>query len=312
MNLENLNKFVSSRGILKSCNHHNRLPLSSSTNLDDDLLKDHRSFSSIYICSTSLSLFSQKYLDKIEYPFILVSGDSVLKIDENFLNQPEISRIIDHPLLVKWYAQNLTTRSFKKVKNLPIGLDYHTDASKTIFTSKKSNALQQESKLLSVLSKSKLFNNRTAKFYSNFHFQLERGDRKSCFEMVQGSHVYYEPQFLERHDCWINQTNFQFILSPEGVGVDCHRTWEALALCSVPIVVGKALLPLFEDLPVIVLEDWSLCTQDQLDYYTEWAQYETFDFTSLFLSFWVDKIRGKKNITRLPKMTLNDFKLFIS
>ena len=30
--------------------------------------------------------------------------------------------------------------------------------------------------------------------------------------------------------------NFTFIYSPEGTGIDCHRTWEALYLNTIPIM----------------------------------------------------------------------------
>lgn len=39
--------------------------------------------------------------------------------------------------------------------------------------------------------------------------------------------------------------------------MDCHRTWELLALKTVPIVQRTSLVPLlYEGLPVIVVDNW--------------------------------------------------------
>ncbi len=40
-----------------------------------------------------------------------------------------------------------------------------------------------------------------------------------------------------------------------GFGEDCHRTWESILLGAIPIVRESLIRPLFEDAPVMVLED---------------------------------------------------------
>ena len=46
-------------------------------------------------------------------------------------------------------------------------------------------------------------------------------------------------------------------LSPRGNGIDCHRTWEALYLDIIPIVWHSTLDSLYENLPIIIINDWS-------------------------------------------------------
>ena len=42
-----------------------------------------------------------------------------------------------------------------------------------------------------------------------------------------------------------------FVLSPPGRGLDCHRTWEAIYLGAVPVVLEGSLPPgLLHDLPI--------------------------------------------------------------
>lgn len=49
----------------------------------------------------------------------------------------------------------------------------------------------------------------------------------------------------------------KFTLSPEGNGLDCHRTWEVLAMQRVPILKkAGALERLYKDLPVLFVDKW--------------------------------------------------------
>lgn len=48
-----------------------------------------------------------------------------------------------------------------------------------------------------------------------------------------------------------------FCVSPNGYGLDTHRTWEALYVRTVPIVTRSALTDAYRELPWIVLDDWA-------------------------------------------------------
>jgi hypothetical protein len=48
-----------------------------------------------------------------------------------------------------------------------------------------------------------------------------------------------------------------FCVSPSGNGIDTHRTWEALYLHTVPVVLRGALADEWSDLPLVVLDDWA-------------------------------------------------------
>ena len=48
----------------------------------------------------------------------------------------------------------------------------------------------------------------------------------------------------------------KFVVSPLGYGQDCHRTWEALAVGSIPIVRASNLASMFYRLPILVVNGW--------------------------------------------------------
>ncbi len=49
----------------------------------------------------------------------------------------------------------------------------------------------------------------------------------------------------------------RFVLSPEGNGIDCYRTWEALYLGAIPIVMVSPAMSAFSELPILFTEDYS-------------------------------------------------------
>jgi hypothetical protein len=57
---------------------------------------------------------------------------------------------------------------------------------------------------------------------------------------------------------------YQFVLSPRGKGLDCHRTWEALLAGCIVITVTSPLDRMFKEhgLAVVVLRDWAELNED--------------------------------------------------
>jgi GR25 family glycosyltransferase involved in LPS biosynthesis/molybdopterin-guanine dinucleotide biosynthesis protein A len=69
-----------------------------------------------------------------------------------------------------------------------------------------------------------------------------------------------------------NYKKYKFTLSPYGNGMDCHRTWEALLLKTIPIVKTGPLDFLYKyyDLPILIVKDWNelkFITQEKLNTY---------------------------------------------
>ena len=73
--------------------------------------------------------------------------------------------------------------------------------------------------------------------------------------------------------------------------MDCHRTWEALLLGSIPIVKTSTLDPLFEDLPVLIVNDWSELMQDFLTTQYEQMSKKLYNTEKIYAQYWIDKIK---------------------
>jgi hypothetical protein len=300
--MENLCYFVNSRGILKSCSFHSPNPKSS---CDDDkkylytMLDKMFDGMSIYVCSDLLQFFLEYILPKINKRFVLVSGDSDLcvpleafeKQGQNFLN------LINSQYLVKWFVQNTRLQFYNKIIQLPIGLDYHTisnnPSSNWKLPEESSYPRDQELVLVNLREKAKPFYERIPKIYVNFSKGNDRfGHRKTSLESINPHLLEINDTFTPRTLNWNTTINYTFVLSPFGNGMDCHRTWEALCLGSIPIVKAPNFKKMFQDLPVLVVNDWKEINKELLDSTINTFKNTEFNYDKLTLKYWVNKIKG--------------------
>ena len=297
---ESHNTFVSSRGILKSCDWFSSTPQSSIQRLlnypplqaaaPDQI----RTF---YICSSAIPYFINHIVYNLKKPFILVGGDCDEEIPNDiFASAKAFYDFINNPNLVHWFSQNLVL-SHPKMSVIPIGLDYHTVSRLGAWGEPATLPAAQEAQLVSIRNKSVPFWERTNKCYANFHFSMNAKygfDRRDALQQINKELVFYEPKPVRRSLSWEKQTNFTFVLSPHGNGYDCHRLWEALVLGCVPIVKTSALDGLYKDLPVLIVKQWSDITKELLDntieLFKEKHKANEFNYDKLTLKYWVDKI----------------------
>ena len=98
-------------------------------------------------------------------------------------------------------------------------------------------------------------------------------------------------------DKYINElSNCKFCLSLPGKGMDCYRTWEALTLGVIPIVIRtKHMNSIYDNLPVIIIDDINEITHEFLNEQFEIVkkQINQYNFNKLTTSYWIDFIFNK-------------------
>ena len=302
--MENLCYFVCSRGLLKSCTFHSLKPKSSCDNdyiyLVKMLLSSKRfNGMSIYVCSDLLKFFVLQILPKINNKFVLVTGDSDMCIPKVALTNSESATLINSPYLLKWFAQNTQIQRHEKIIQLPIGLDYHTISNdpncnynwKTDGEGRLPK--DQEGILINLRQQMKPFYDRNPLIYVNFTPTNDRfGQRKNAFDQIPNALLFINQSFTKRTQNWNNITQYTFVLSPFGNGMDCHRTWEALCLGAIPIVKAANFQKMFEDLPVLIVNDWFEITRELLDKTIEDFKSREFKYEKLTLQCWVKLIKN--------------------
>ena len=160
--------------------------------------------------------------------------------------------------------ENAIHRAFCKLKQIPIGMDYHTISSKpnhrwqTKQEISRSSPVAQEQRLIQqIRDKMTPFYQRKIQIYSNVMLCPDRfKDRSTAVSAIPPALLYQQTTFIPRMDTWKNMTEYAFVLSPFGNGMDCHRTWEALLCGCIPIVRASVFSELFDELPVLIVDKW--------------------------------------------------------
>ena len=291
-------KYVGSYALLKSATHKSPNPVSDFSGLNPSWYSNIYSGCILHVCPQAIPDFV-KILPKINVPFKLLTNNSDSTIPDDY---KESQQILEHPLLIKWFAQNCIGNHEKLVK-IPIGLDYHSmrpSKKRNIWDPPKkhkygwgyeSYATQQESDIIS-FNKTPFWN-RKVKAYANFQYALKTAfgekryvqDRRDAMK-IPSELVDYEQTWVYRNVCWEHMSRYAFVISPQGNGLDCHRTWEVLCLGSIPIVKTSGLNSLFDDLPVWIVGDWSEVTEENMIKKIEEFKTKIFNYEKLTLAYW--------------------------
>lgn len=297
--MENECYFVSSRGLLKSCDFYSKNPKSSCKNDNSyllDMLISNKMTNgmTIYVCSDLLNYFVDEILPKIQHSFILLSGDSDLCVPMEALNQKKTMNLLNSPYLINWFIQNTRIHDHDKIIQLPIGLDYHTISNNPkhywVSPNEETTPFAQENILKDIITTSKPFYERIPKIYVNFSKGNDKfKQREKSLKIIPKNLMELNTNFVPRTKNWNIMTDYTFILSPFGVGMDCHRTWEALCLGCIPIICAPNFKKLFDELPVLIVDDWSQINEDLLTKTIINFRSKKFNYDKLTLNYWINK-----------------------
>lgn len=288
-------KYVSSVGIRKSC---------TVTSLDDSRwligfnFQDLKDCCVLYVKIDKIPEFMTKVLPLLKQRVVLVSGCGDYSLPNDLVSVENFIHWIENPYILHCYIQNCVLKH-PKVSLLPIGLDYHTMSNYEMEWGPRTNPVDQEKQMEELRLQSKPFWERKIKCYSNFHFQTWTkfgSSRIQAMEEIPKDLIDYEPSKVQRIVTHRNQIEYAFVPSPHGNGLDCHRTWEALILGCIPIVKKSILDPLYENLPVLIVDQWSDINQSLLTKTVEEFKHKTFDLEKLTLKYWVNQFESHLHI----------------
>ena len=260
---------------------------------------------SVYINIASLEYFCNNILPKLAAPIVLIVGDSDIPLPNTKFTINFIHRLLSHPMIRRWYCQNLCY-GMDRLYPLPIGMDYHTLSFMDKWGEKKASPITQEQDLIRIKNQSKPFWERKSKCYVNFKGCIRHEDgtlvenadiRQAAIDHISPQVSFVDVEKVSRSESWTRQTEYAFVVSPPGNGLDCHRTWEALNLGCIPIIIrvrfteeSEWQFSCYDDLPVLIVDNWENITQDLLDKTISDFRKKVFNYDKLTLKYWVDKI----------------------
>lgn len=199
----------------------------------------------------------------INFKYILVTNNSDINVG------PEYAIYANDPNMVRWYAQNLNFEHYK-VSGCPIGLVNYKNGN--IIT-----RCGDHSKLEKISFEN---NEKTNSLYIALTEHFGRKEILTKLELVNPPLVGFE-------DYLRNLSKSYFCLSPDGAGIDCHRTWEALYMKCIPIIIKNKMTNMYKGLPVIILNNWEDFKSLTLDKETYLKLWNDFDPSILTPEFFV-------------------------
>lgn len=248
-----------------------------------------RSFSNHIVDNTGIAFYPERvkegdivflktqYLKKfvkymhpyIKHPYILITGNG----DEEVPG--EYAYLLEDDKLMMWFGMNAT---FPHPKLMPIPIGGGNPGSVTwideVFAELQSHPLPKEHLL-----------------YLNFstHTHPERPAVKEYFSQ-QPFCTVVTPRPGDTLEYMQDLMRSKFTVSPRGNGIDCHRVWESLLLGTIPILKHSPLDPLYVDLPILFVHDWTEITEEFLEKkYVEMSS-KQYNWDKIYADYWLKLI----------------------
>lgn len=257
----------------------------------------------VWVRLTWLKSFVSQVLPLLTNRIALVTGDSDGSTPSEAM--PEAEAVLDSPKILGWYAQNYDgTVAREKVSPIPIGIDLHTLSERPFWGRKMSPPAEQELTLKRIRDNLPPAQDRIPLVYVDFAWQLKYEARDlpgaKCFdrrpEIIQKLRDNQQcvlQEHLSQIRTWKQRGRYLFVLSPHGNGLDCHRTWEALALGHIVVTPSSSLDSLYEGLPVITIGSYDAITAENLDQWRRRFTGAGGEHAKLTSRYWVEAMRAE-------------------
>jgi len=263
----------------------------------------------VWVRLSWLRSFIKQVLPFVTVNFVLVTADSDSCVPSELA--AEARAILQCSKVVHWYAQNYDGSAPRdRISPIPIGIDFHVLSERAAWGEDVSSPLEQEQALLSIGESLCSLPARRQQVYVDFGWQRGFGlfhhrryhplegttfheDRRQLVKRLQRNELFYlQTGPLPRRAMWRRRGEYAFVLSPHGMGLDCHRTWEALALGHIVLVPSSSLDSLYVDLPVVALKSWNEITPENLERWLSLHRDRGAIHEKLRSKYWVNEMRS--------------------
>ena len=268
--------------------------------LTEEMLPCLQNGTTIFVDTRSVKYFLAEMHPKILVNYILMSGDS------DMAYPLQLERWV-HPLLdeifagrtriVQWFVMNCHPGSNQLWRTstifscLPQGISQWVNA-------------RYYQHLAS--GKDDSFANRFLKtndywLLASFDIEHSTNYRRPLWSLVchgrlkNISKCFYQGGKLNPWRYLLHVARSKFVLSPPGDGMDCYRTWEALYVGSIPIIVESSINSIFDRLPVLIVKRYEDITLPFLENVYENMTRQTYDYRRLYKGYWQRQINRFRN-----------------
>lgn len=150
--------------------------------------------------------------------------------------------------------------------------------------------------------------------YVNFNVNTNRNKRSHLYGLFQNknNNILLTKHDSKKSNYKENILNSNFVLCPEGNGIDTHRIWETLYLGSIPIVERRPAYDYIDALPVLTVDSFESISNELLYKYLKDSN-NNFNLEFLDFTYWKNMITKEvENLEIKNKITINISKTCIT
>jgi len=209
-----------------------------------------------------LELFT-KHLHLLNNPIILFTTDGDRSMPSTH-DYKIVKKLLKSNMIIKWYTQNYDKSVIHpKLKHFPIGFDLHTPNWLV------NNSISEKIKYMIKIRNNCPTDKRiSTKILSDTHLSNSHPDRKRLYGLLKNNkHIYFLDNKLSFTEVTMLYNQFNFVLSPRGNGLDCHRTWDLFLAGVIVITKTSSLDDMYikHNLPVVILKYWCELNENNLE-----------------------------------------------
>lgn len=164
------------------------------------------------------------------------------------LNVGDLDILLSSPMIRRIYMVDYDfSIEHNKIKPFPIGIDIMSKRYiKNMLYYNVTNKRRKEHKI-----------------YCDSHlvtYVTYDNQRQQMIDIIKDSNnFYFLPKRTDLLNVFKNYSKYKFVISPQGLGLCCYRTWEALLCGAIIITKTSKIDPIYKGFPVVVVNDWSEC-----------------------------------------------------
>ncbi len=252
--------------------------------------------------------FNHEVLPRLERPIVVLTPESDWTVPSDF--PAECAALVRSGKVRRWFANNYDHSAHREVMvPLPIGLNYEYKYRLEKKTSELRDGYfrvhapvpaRQDARWDDVRQSALPPSRRVPLAFGDFALNNSSrsrryGESRADIQAVlaRTDAVVFPSRRMPREALCRAYGRHAFVISPHGRGLDCYRTWEALACGSIVIVKRSGLDPIYEGLPVVIIDRWEEITRANLERWLQ-AYGDTFDRARLWqvlsLEYWQREI----------------------
>lgn len=225
----------------------------------------------IFTNAFTLNDFFKEIHPKIKNPYIIITVYGSPRTE--YANDPKI---------IAWFGMaNKAAHEVEKFNIIPLGIF------RSLSLFQNSHEFNQKFKFLRHNPKIKML-------YMNFTLHTWSQFRRDVFNFFENKPYCVKSERKPFSEYMDEMSEFKFVLSPYGDLLDCYRHWEAIIVGSIPIIMSSYLDKVFEDLPVLIVDNYYTITEDFLNKKYEEMKNKKYNFRKLYMQYWIDKINETK------------------